>query len=76
MRCNLCDRVLDNLDPTLAVALLVLVVVERNDLVFEQAIDGSCVELILIALVLIGALLGESPTCALAIALKPPTVKH
>ena len=74
MRSNLGDRVLDNLDPVLRESLLVLVVVEGYDLVLEQTIDGSSVELVLIALVLIGALLGESPTGTLTIALQPPAI--
>ena len=76
MRSNLSDRVLDNLDPTLAVALLVLVVVERYYFILKQTIDSSSIKLILIALILICTLLGKCPTCTLAIAFKLPTVKH
>ena len=76
MRSDLGYRVLDNLYPTLAEALLVSIIVERNYLVLKQAVDSSGVELVLIALVLVCALLGESPTGTLAIALKPPTVEH
>ena len=75
MRSNLGDRVLDDLDPALRDArLLVLIVVERYNLVLQQTIDGSGVELVLIALVLVGALLGECPAGTLAIALEPPAV--
>ena len=75
MRSNLGDRVLKNLDPALRDAgLLVSSIVERNDLVLQQTVDGSGVELVLIGLVLIGALLGQSPSGTLTIALKPPTV--
>ena len=70
------DRVLDGLHPTFAVTLLVAVIVERNDVVLKQRVDGSSVELILIALVLVGALLGKSPAGTLTITLNPPSVEH
>ena len=76
MRSDLGYRVLDNLYPTLAEALLVSIIVERNYLVLKQAVDSSGVELVLIALVLVCALLGESPTGTLTIAFNPPTIKN
>ena len=76
VRCDCCDRVLDNLNPTIAVALLVLIIIKRNNFVLKQTIDCCSIKLILIALVLICTLLGKSPTCTLAIALKPPTIKY
>ena len=76
VRCYCCNRVLDNLNPTLAVALLILIIKERNNFVLEQTIDCCSIKLILITLVLICTFLGKSPTCALAIALKPPTIKY
>ena len=76
MRSDSGDRVLDGLDPALAEALSVAVVVERQNLVLEERVDGSCVELILIALVLVCALLLESPAGTLAVALNPPSVKY
>ena len=76
VRSDGCDRVLDDLNPIGAEALLVLLIIERHDLMLEQRIDCSCVKLILIALVLVGTLLRECPTGTLTIAFNPPTVKH
>ena len=76
MRCNLCDRILDRLNPTLRVALRIASIVERQDFVLEQRVDSGCVELVLLLLILEGALVGQSPSSTLAIALEPPTVEH
>ena len=76
MRSDGGNRVLDDLDPAFAVALHVLVIIKRYNLVFEQTIDGSSIKLILIALVLISALFGQRPSCTLTISFKPPTVEH
>ena len=70
------DRVLDNLHPTSAVTLRVASIVERHDLVLQQAVDSSSIELVLMSLVLVCALLGKSPTSTLAVTLEPPTVKY
>ena len=74
--CDLCDGVLDDLHPAFAVVLLALVVVERYDFVLEQSVDCCCVELVLIALVLVGAFFGECPSCSFAVAFEPPSVEH
>ena len=76
VRSNLCDRVLDNFTPALRDTFLVLIIVERNNLILEQTINGSSIELILIPLVLVCALLSKSPSGTLTIALKPPAVFH
>ena len=62
------------MDPLGAVALAVLRVVQRDDLVLEHLVDGSGVKLILVRLVLVGAVLGQCPACALYVTLVPPTV--
>ena len=74
VRRNLCDAVLDNANPSFAVALGVPVVIKRHNLVFEQTIDGSSIQLVLIFLIGICALVGQRPTCTLAIAFIPPAV--
>ena len=76
MRSDSGDRVLDGLDPSLAEALSVAVVVERQNLVLKERVDCGGVELILIALVLVCALRLESPACTLTIALNPPAVEY
>ena len=77
VRSNRGDRVLDDLNPVFAVAsLLVLVVVERNNLVLEQRIDCCCIELVLISLVLVCAFLRQSPSGTLAVAFNPPSIKN
>ena len=70
------DRVLDNIYPTLRVALLVLGIVKGYDVVLEQAVNSSSVKLILIALIIVGALLGECPSGTFTIAFQPPSVEH
>ena len=71
------DRVLHGLHPTFAVALrCAAAVVERNDFVFEQAVDGSSIEFVLLTLVLVSAHIGECPTCTFAVAFVPPTVEY
>ena len=75
MRSNLSNRVLDYLHPTLRQSgLLILIVVQWDNLVLQQVVDGSSIQVVLVALVLVSTLLGKSPTGTLAIALKPPTV--
>ena len=76
MRSDGGNGVLDYLHPVVAIALGVLGVVEGDNLILEQRVDGGCVKLILIALVLIGTLLRQSPACALTVAFNPPTIKH
>lgn len=46
MRCDARDGVLYHLNPALAVAVLVLVVVERYDFVLQQTVYRGCIELI------------------------------
>ena len=75
MRSDGSDGVLDNLDPVLTVALLILGIVERHDLILKERIDGSGVERVLISLVLIGTLLRKRPSRTLAVAFNPPAVK-
>ena len=76
MGSNLSDAVLHRLHPTLGIALSVATVVERNNLVLQEAVDGSSIELVLLILVLIGALVGQSPSCTGAVAFIPPAVEH
>ena len=73
-RGDLRHGVLDILNPLGAVALAVLRVVERDDLVLEHLVDGGGIELILVRLVLVGAVLGQRPACALYVTLVPPSV--
>ena len=73
-RGDLRHGVLDILDPLGAVALAVLRVVERDDLALEHLVDGSGIKLILVRLVLVGAVLGQRPACALYVTLVPPSV--
>ena len=73
-RGDLRHGVLDILDPLGAVALAVLRVVKRDDLVLEHLVDRSGIELILVRLVLVGAFLGQSPSCAFYVTLVPPSV--
>ena len=76
VRRNRCDRVLDNINPSLAITIFILCVVERNNIVLEQSVDCSGIKLVLIALVLVSTLLGQCPSSAFTIALKPPAVKY
>ena len=76
LRCNLCDRVLDGAHPAFAVTLAVASVVERNDFLLQHRVDGGSVELVLMALVLIGAAVGQCPTSTFAVAFVPPTIEH
>ena len=77
MRSDLRDRVLHGLHPTFAVTLRsAAAVVERNDFVFEQAVDGSSIEFVLLTLVLVSAHIGECPTSTFAIAFIPPTIEY
>ena len=69
------DRVLNYFYPAFAVVLLSLVVVQRNDFVLKKTIYSGSIELILIALVLVCALLCESPSCTFSVAFKPPAVE-
>ena len=76
MRRNLGNRVFDNLDPPLRNTFLIFIVVKRNNLVLQQIIDSSCIELVLITLILIGTLLSECPAGTLTIAFQPPAILH
>ena len=58
MRSDSRDRVLNDLNPTAAVPLLILVIIKWDDLILKQAIDGGGIQLILISLILVGAFLG------------------
>ena len=70
------DRVLDVLNPLGRIALRVLSEVKWNNLVLEHGVDSSRIELVLHALVGIGAMSSQCPSRALAIALVPPSVEH
>ena len=74
VRSYLCDRILDDLNPTLGDAVLVLIVIKRCYLVLDEIIDGCSIELVLMLLILIGALLSQCPSSTLAIAFEPPSV--
>ena len=76
VRSDLGDRVSDDLEPALRDAVLVLIIIKRYDFVLEQTIDGSGIEAVLIALILLGTLLGKCPSGTLAIALQPPAILH
>ena len=70
------DGVLDNFDPTLAVTFLILTVIERDDVVFEQSINGSRIKLVLIAWIRVCSLLRKCPTGIFAIAFYPPSIEN
>ena len=76
MRSHLSNRVLHCANPALAVALRIAGIIERKNFVLKQTVDSSCIQLVLLLLVLVSTLLGESPASTLAIALEPPTVEH
>ena len=44
--------------------------------VLEEAVDVGRIEFVLLSLILVGTLVGESPTCAGAITFVPPSVEH
>ena len=71
-----CDRAFHHLDPCFAIGLLAAIVVERDDVVLQQAIDGGSIQLVLVFLVLVGALLWQSPARTFAIAFNPPAIEH
>ena len=56
--------------------VLVNIVVNRSDFIFDCGVDGRSIELVLIILVIISPLERESPACALLVAFYPPAVKH
>ena len=70
------DGVLDGAYPVFAVAAAVARVVEGYDFLLEHGVDGGGVEAVLVFLVLVGALLGEGPSGAFAVAFEPPAVEH
>ena len=71
-----CDGVLHHFNPVLAIALLGAVVIQRNDFVLKQIIDGGGIQLVLIALVVVCALLRQSPAGTFTITFHPPAVEH
>ena len=73
---NLSNGVLDGLDPTLGIPLLVAGIEERQDFSLQNAVDSSCIELILMFLILISTLFGQRPAGTFAIAFKPPAVEY
>ncbi len=76
MRSHLSNRILHGANPTLAVTLSVTSIVKRKNFVLEQTIDSSSIELVLLFLVLISALLCESPSSTFTITFEPPTIEH
>ena len=76
MRSDSSDRILYYLDPLLAEAFLVLVVVHWDDVVLQEVVDSSSIKLILVTLVLVCTLLRKSPTSTLAVTFYPPAIKH
>ena len=60
-RSDLRDGVLHRLDPTFAVALGIAAVVEGDGFVLEEAVDVGRIEFVLLSLILVGTLVGESP---------------
>ena len=76
VRCYLGDTVLDNLYPACADTLGIASVIERHNLILKQTIDGGCIQLVLMLLILIGTLVGECPSCTWTIAFIPPSVQN
>ncbi|EJX03749.1 hypothetical protein EVA_08146 [gut metagenome] len=73
---DLCDRVLDILNPVWRVTLTILSIISWDDLSLKHVIYSCSVKLILVLLVLISALVGQRPACALNITLIPPAIKN
>ena len=76
VRSDSSNRVLYYLDPLLAEAFLILVVIHRDDVVLQEVVDSSSIKLILVTLVLVCTLLRKSPTSTLAVTFYPPTIKY
>ena len=76
VRSNLCDRVLDSLNPTFRISLLVTSIIQWQDFCFKDTIDSCSIQLILIFLILISTFFSQSPTSTFTIAFKPPSIKN
>ena len=76
MRCNLSNGVLNSLYPAFRISLLVACIVQRQDFLFEDAVNSSGIQLVLIFLILIGALFCQCPAGTFTIAFQPPAVEY
>ena len=75
VRCDEVHRVLHRLYPAIRIGLPFTIEVEWYDLLLQKVVDRRSVELVLQRLVAVGTLVGECPTCALAVAFVPPAVE-
>ena len=73
-RSNLRHGVLDILYPLRAVTFTIARIVQRNNLGLEHLVDGCSIELVLVSLVLVCTMFGQSPTCTFYITFVPPTI--
>ena len=76
MRSYLCDRVLDSLHPAFRISLLVTCIVKRQDFSFQQAVDCSSIQLILVFLILVSTFFSQCPSGSFTVTFQPPSVKY
>ena len=76
MRSYLSNRVLDSLHPTFRIALTVTCIVQRQDFIFQNTIDSSSIQLVLMLLVLISTFFCQRPSCTFTVAFQPPSVEY
>ena len=76
MRRNLRDRILDGSNPAFRISLLVACIVQRQDFLFEDAVNGSGIQLVLVFLVLVSTFFRQRPTCTFTVAFQPPSVEY
>ena len=76
VRRNLRDGVLDGSDPAFGISLLVACIVQRQDFIFQNTIDSSSIQLVLMLLVLISTFFCQRPSCTFTVAFQPPSVEY